>query len=59
MPIDDADLEFDLFPSKSTPAAAGDADRRIADEDNLRDGHRGGLSRGQQTRRAAERKGRR
>lgn len=56
---DDA-LDFDLFPSKPAPAAAGDTDRRIADEDNMRDGHRGGLSRGQQTRRRnAERETRR
>lgn len=47
--MDDADLEFDLFPTRKP--ATDDTDRRIADEDNLRDGMRGGLSRPQQARR--------
>lgn len=59
MPIDDADLEFDLFRTPPSRIAEGDADRRIADEDNLRDGHRGGLSRSQQARRRAAEKARR
>lgn len=54
----DADLDFNLFPDRK-PATSGETDRRIADEDNMRDGQRGGLSRSQQTRRrAAEKAGR-
>lgn len=50
------DADFDLFPSTTPAAAAGDQDRKNADAENNRAWH-GGLSKSQRSRRNARERG--